>query len=109
MSYSTDAQVKEVLGITEATWDIEIGNCRTTADGFIDSILKARGFTVPLSSVPQNIEDASIYFAAFYFMERRAPHEENVSFYDRAMDFLNKYISQSPEDEIAFIVGTDTS
>lgn len=109
-NYTTSNEVKEVLQISadEETWDNEILSCVTTAEGFVDSILKAHGFSVPLSTVPQNVKDAAKYFAAYYFMERRAPQEELNKFYDRAQDFLSRYIKQVG-DEIAFIVGTDES
>lgn len=100
MPYSTKADVKPILGIdaTDTTYDTEFDACITSADGLINSILKFHGFTVPLTgTIPQNIKDASKYFAAAYFRERRAPLGEVNKLYNRAMDFLNAYIQAEKE------------
>jgi len=100
LGYSSLAEVKTVLQIdlTETTWDSEITDCITSADGLVDSILKYWSFSVPLSSpYPQNVKDASRYFAASYFRERRGPSGEVSVFYNRAMDFLNAQIRAEKE------------
>jgi len=100
MPYSTKADVKTVLGIdaTDTTYDTELNDCITSADGLINSILKFHGLTVPLTgTIPQNIKDASKYFATAYFRERRAPPGEVNKLYNRAMDFLNAYIQAEKE------------
>lgn len=95
MAYGTKADVKPILGIdaTDTTYDTELDACIASADGLIDSILKFHGFTVPLTgATPQNVKDASRYFAAAYFRERRGPGSEVSVFYNRAMGFLNAYV-----------------
>lgn len=99
-AYSTKADVKPILDIdaTDTTYDTELDACITSADGLIDSILKFHGFTVPLTgTIPQPVKDASRYFAASYFRERRGPSGEVSVFYNRAMDFLNTYIQAEKE------------
>ena len=98
--YSTNADVKQILDIdaSDITYDDELDACITSGDGLIDSILKFHGFTVPLiAPIPQNVQDASKYFAAAYFRERRGPSGEVSVFYNRAMDFLNAYIQAEKE------------
>lgn len=91
MAYTTAAKVKEVLQISEVTWDTEIAACITSSDALIDSILKYHGFSVPLSSTPQNVDDASKHFAAWMFRRRRDPAGAQV-FWDEGDKFLRAYI-----------------
>ena len=98
--YSTKAEVKPILDIdaSDTTYDTELDACIASADGLIDSVLKFHGFTVPLTgTIPQNMKDASRYFAASYFRERRAPPEEVNRLYHRAMSFLNAYVQAEKE------------
>ena len=100
LAYSTKSEVKSILDVdaTDTTYDTELDACIASADGLIDSILKFHGFTVPLTgAIPQNVKDASRYFAAAYFRERRGPSSEVSVFYNRAMDFLNAYIQAEKE------------
>jgi phage gp36-like protein len=91
VAYSTLASVKEILQIEETSWDTELTNCIASADGLIDSILKYWSFTVPLSTVPQNIQDASAHFAAWMFRKRRDPAGA-VVFWEEGNRFLQAYI-----------------
>jgi len=104
LPYSTKAEVKEVLSIdaAETKWDIEIDGCITSADGLVDSILKYHGFSVPLSSTPQNVKDASKHFAAWMYRRRRDP-AGSQAFWDEGNRFLQAYIDA--EKEIPFSVG----
>jgi acyl-coenzyme A synthetase/AMP-(fatty) acid ligase len=90
VAYCTAADVKAVLEITESTWDTEIGNCITSGDGIIDSLLKRQGLTVPIST-PQNIIDASAHFAAWLFRRRRDPAGAEA-FWSEANRFIDAYI-----------------
>lgn len=108
-NYTTSGEVKEELQIApdEEHWDNEILSSIATAEGFIDSILSAHNISVPLTTVHQNVKDAAKNFAVYYFNDRRAAGEEPKKFYNKAMDFLNKYINQTSDEEIPFIVARD--
>ena len=95
MVYSAPADVKTILQITESTWDTEIGDCITSADALIDSLLKYEGLTVP-ASIPQNIKDASKHFAAWLFRRRRDPAGAEA-FWIEADKFLQAYINAEEE------------
>ena len=84
--------MKPILQIAsdELTFDTEIGDCIVSADAIIDGLLKREGLTVP-DSVPQNILDASAYFAAWIFRHRRDPSAAEV-FWVEAHKFLSTYI-----------------
>ena len=107
MAYSTVASVKVVLLIaaTEESFDTELGTCIASADALIDGLLKKVSLTVP-AEVPQLIEDASAYFAAWLFKDRRGPDVEAVAakLWDQAHRFLDNYIDT--EEDVAFLVGT---
>jgi len=91
VAYSTKDEVKEVLQITETTWDAEIDACIVSADALIDSLLKEEDFTVDPANVPDNISDASKHFAAWMFRRRRDPAGAQI-FWDEAKKFLDPYI-----------------
>ena len=107
MAYSTVAEVKLVLLIAAAdvTHDTELGTCVASADALIDGLLKKVSLTVP-GTVPQLIADASAYFAAWLFKDRRGPDVEAVAakLWDQAHKFLDNYIDT--EEDVAFLVGT---
>ena len=107
MAYSTVADVKIVLLIAddEDSFDTELEACIASADALVDGLLKKVGLTVP-ETVPQLIADASAYFAAWLFKDRRGPDVEAVAakLWDQAHKFLDNYIDS--EEEIAFLVGT---
>jgi hypothetical protein len=104
MAYSTPTQVKAVLLIDEATWDTEIANCVTSGDALIDSILAKHGLTVP-TPVPQNIIDASTYFAAWKYRRSRDPVGAKA-FEEEANRFLDIYIKS--KKQIPFKKGEGT-
>jgi hypothetical protein len=93
MAYSSVSDVKPILQIAtdELKFDTEIEDCIVSADALIDGLLKKEGFTVP-DSVPQNIADASAYFAAWMFRHRRDPSAAEI-FWAEAHKFLDTYIS----------------
>ena len=107
MAYSTVASVKIVLSIAAAdeTFDTELGSCIASADALIDGLLKKVSLTVP-GTVPQLVADASAYFAAWLFKDRRGPDVEAVAakLWEQAHRFLDSYIDT--EEEISFVVGT---
>jgi hypothetical protein len=102
--YCTVDQVKVLLQIAseELTWDTEIESCITSADALIDSLLKKLDLTVP-SPVPQNIVDASAYFAAWLFRRRRDPAGAAV-FWEEANKFLDAYIAADEDADVPFKV-----
>jgi len=101
MAYSSLAEVKEVLDIkvSETTWDSEITICITSADGLIDSLLKFESFSVPLAPTPQNINDASKYFAAWLFRRRRDPVNAET-FWEEAQRFLEAYTNAEKKQPV---------
>jgi hypothetical protein len=66
----------------------------------VDSLLKQKDLSVP-SPVPQNIADASAYFAAWLFRRRRDPVGAEA-FWQEANRFLDVY--GKTEGELAFKV-----
>jgi len=107
MAYSNVAAVKLVLQIEAAdeSFDTEIAGCISSADALVDGLLKKVTLTVP-DEVPQLIEDASAYFAAWLFKDRRGPDVEAVAakLWEQAHKFLDNYIDT--EEDISFLVGT---
>jgi len=93
MAYSAVSDVKPILQIKadDLTFDDEIEGCIVSADALIDGLLKKAGLSVP-DPVPQNIIDASAYFAAWMFRHRRDPSAAEV-FWVEAHKFLDTYIS----------------
>ena len=107
MVYCTVAKVKEVLQIDaeDGTYDTEIWGCVTSADALIDSLLKQKGSAVP-ESTPQNIADASKYFAAWLFRRRRDPDGAEV-FWEEANKFLDAFVTADEKAEPLFKVCSD--
>jgi len=104
-AYSEHAGVKVVLQIADSdtTYDDEIDTCITSGDALIDKLLAAHDLTVP-ASVPQTVEDASVYFAAWLFRRRRDPTGAEA-FYAEAMKFIEVY--EQDQGEPAFQVVND--
>jgi len=104
MAYSTVAAVKQILQIAveDISFDDEIEACIASADALVDGLLKKVNLTVP-DSVPQNIADASAYFAAWLLRHRRDPEAAEI-FWTEAHKFLDIYVES--EEEIAFKVGS---
>jgi len=102
MAYSNVAAVKQVLQIAveDISFDDEIEACIASADALVDGLLKKVDLTVP-DSVPQNIADASAYFAAWLLRHRRDPEAAEI-FWTEAHKFLDIYVES--EEEIAFKV-----
>ena len=107
MAYSTVADVKVVLLIAaaEESFDTELAACVASADALVDGLLKKVSLTVP-GTVPQLIADASAYFAAWLFKDRRGPDVEAIAakLWDQGHKFLDNYIET--EEDVAFVVGT---
>ena len=105
-AYSVHADVKVILQIPDAitTFDDEIDGCITSGDALIDKLLEPYEVTVP-GSVPQVIEDASTFFAAWLFRRRRDPVGAEA-FYAEGRKFLDAYVSDE-EDIGAFRVVSD--
>lgn len=102
MAYSAVSDVKPILQIEadDLTFDTEIEGCIVSGDALIDGLLKKAGLSVP-DTVPQNVVDASAYFAAWMFRHRSDPSAADV-FWVEAHKFLGTYISA--EDEAALRV-----
>ncbi len=105
VAYSVHADAKVVLQIADSdtTYDDEIDDCITSGDALIDKLLAAHDLKVP-DSVPQTVEDASIYFAAWLFRRRRDPTGAEA-FYAEAMKFIEIY--EEDQGEAAFTVVSD--
>ena len=93
MTYGVVATVKSILQDSTATYEPEIAACITSSDAFVDSLLRQKGLTVA-SPTPQNIIDASNYFAAWMFRKKRDPQSSWI-FYKDAERFLNAYVEGS--------------
>ena len=99
MPYGVLGSVKSILQESSSSFDTEVSSCITSSDAYVDSVLLQKGLTVP-SMVPQNIIDASNYFAAWMFRKKRDPESSWIFFTD-AERFLNAYI-----DSKASVVGS---
>jgi len=104
MAYCTVDDVKPILHIetSDDTHNPELEGCITSSDALIDTLLKKTGLSVP-ESTPQNIIDASAYFAAWLFRGRRDP-ESAEEFLHIANRFLDAY---STAKKGIVVVGTD--
>ena len=100
MGYCEAVVVKIVLQIPAETetYDEEVSGCIVSADALVDSLLKQKGLSVP-SPTPQNIADASTYFASWLFRRRRDPVGAEA-FWQEANRFLDVY--GETEGELAF-------
>ena len=110
MVYGNLDAVKRILNIDEddVESDEQLTDCQVSAHGEVNNILKSHGITTPLTSPDQNVKDAENYFAASYFRERNDSAEAE-KLYNRGLHFLETYMAADESDEIAFIVGVDTS
>jgi hypothetical protein len=110
VTYGVAATVKDILVIAsaETTFDAEIAACITSSDALVEGMLARQGLTVP-SSTPQNIIDASNYFAAWMFRKRRDVPSSWIFFVD-AEKFLNAYCdSQQAAADLPIAISQDTS
>jgi hypothetical protein len=89
LTYGVVATVKSILQDSSVTYEAEIASCITSSDAYVDSLLRQKGLTV-VSPTPQNIVDASNYFAAWMFRKKRDPQSSWIFFTD-AERFLNAY------------------
>ena len=104
MAYSSVADVKVVLQIPpEITdYDTELEGCVESADAIIDSWLLQKSLTMP-SPVPQNLADASKYFAAWLFRRRRNYQESTSSFWTEATRFFNACVDAAEEPHVGSV------
>jgi hypothetical protein len=110
MTYGVAATVKDILVIASAvtTFDAEIATCITSSDALVEGMLARQGLTVS-SPTPQNIIDASNYFAAWMFRKRRDVPSSWIFFVD-AEKFLNSYCdSQQTAADLPIAISQDTS
>jgi hypothetical protein len=105
--YSTVASVKVVLQIDAAdeAFDTEIEDYITSADALVDSLLAQKDSAVP-AETPQNIVDASKYFAAWLFRRPRDPVGAEA-FWEEANKFLDAFVNADEELEFPFRVCCD--
>jgi hypothetical protein len=89
VTYGIVATVKSILQDSSVTYETEIAACITSSDAYVDSLLQQKGLTVS-APTPQNIIDASNYFAAWMFHKKRDPQSSWI-FYTDAERFLNAY------------------
>ena len=71
----------------------------------MDSFLLKRGLTVP-SPTPQNIIDASNYYAAWAFRHRRDPTGAEA-FWSEAEKFMNAYCDSQQNYDLPIVIGND--
>ena len=92
------ADVKVLLQIPSETtdYDAELAGCVESADAIVDSWLTKNGLTMP-TPTPQNLKDASTYFAAWLFRRRRNYQENTSSFWTEATRFFNAYVDAAEE------------
>ena len=98
MAYASVADVKILLQVPadNTDYDIELSGCVESADAIVDSWLMKSGLSMP-SPVPQNLKDASAYFAAWLFRRRRNYQENTSSFWTEATRFFNAYVDAAEE------------
>jgi len=87
--------VKAILRISDTSFDVEIDSCIPSAEGLVDSFLKAHNLSVP-AEVPQLVRDACAHFAAWLFRRRREPVEAEA-FWNEARRFLEAYVDAEAE------------
>ena len=91
MAYSTSLMVKQRMKITGSTRDAEIALAVTYADTRCDVAIAANGGSIPVSSPPQSLKEASADFAA-YFMHRINNPSVATLFVESAKTMLRNYI-----------------
>ena len=102
MTCGVVATVKSVLQDSTVTYEAEIATCITSSDALVDSLLRQKGLTVA-SPTPQNIIDASNYFAAWMFCKKRDPQSSWIFFTDGER-FLNAYVEGSEVSRVGKVV-----
>ena len=95
--YCSLDDVKTVLGDPDKDdWDEELEDSIISASALVDSLLTPYDLTVS-STVPQNIKDATAYFAAWKYRRPRDPAGAQA-FWDEANKFLQVYVEAEKED-----------
>ena len=115
MEYCTLDQIKLRLEIdpTETTWDNQLTSIRVEVEQEIDTKLK-NYITVPLTgTIPGPIQTACAELTAIDWRLPKAPSPDAATHLktlrEIAIAKLEKYIDETYGEEIAFIVGVDTS
>lgn len=89
-----DVKAKLNIALSDNSEDDAISNFIEQADAFIDALLEAEGFLIPLSPVPNIIKHASADLAASLFRFREAPPNEIRARYQQAKEHVEAYIAQ---------------
>lgn len=90
-----DVKPELQIAVDDLTYDDELEDCVTSGSAIVDCLLKVEGLTVP-AVVPQNVKDATIFFAAWRFRRRRDPVGAEA-FWIEANRFLDAYIAAEKE------------
>ena len=93
MDYCDKDDVKDVLQVdlAETKYDSLLADCVTSGSALVDGFLKPKNLTVP-AVVPQLIEDASKFFAAWMFRRSSDPVGAEA-FWVEANRFLDAYVA----------------
>jgi hypothetical protein len=95
MDYCTIENVKNVLQISEDTWNSEILECIASSSALVDGLLSREGLDLP-NSAPQILVDAAKFFAAWDFRRRRDPNGAEA-FWTEANRVLGVYVDCQKE------------
>lgn len=106
MTYGVLVTVQSILQDSSSKYEAEITECIVSGDAYVDSLLVQVGLTVP-TPTPQNITDASNYYAAWIFRKRRDPQSAWI-FYLDAEKFKDAYIkSQQVSSSLGVVKAND--
>jgi len=98
MAYSTVAEVKALLRITDAKYDTEIGVAISDADVKIDIKLMNLESVLPLNPIPNGIAKASKFLAAALWARLNPGSEgteKRAEIYEKlGLEFLEEYITE---------------
>ncbi len=114
VDYCTLNQIKNRLHIPleDLDYDVELQEIRDDQEAIIDEALEDYVAT-PLTVVPQTISDICADLCRIEVRYRRTSESAAATYYpdmrEAAMERLRNYIRAKYVDEIAFVVGTDTS
>lgn len=107
--------VKKILTIpdTDTSYNVEIAECIVSSDAYVVSLLGQAGLTMP-ATIPQNLIDASNYYAAWMFRKRRDVQSAWIFFLDAEKfkdAYINGYLISNPssDNDLPIAIGTDDS
>ena len=103
MDYCDKDDVKSVLQVdlAETKHDSQLADCITSASALVDGLLKPKKLSIPVV-VPQLIEDASKFFAAWMFRRTSDPVGAEV-FWVEANKFLDAYVAAEIEEYVGSV------